>query len=132
MKVKQPPLIRLVDDDPSVCESLAFVLEVAGLQVKGYSSALDFLAWDDREREALDVVWEKLTQGEREAAQLVAKGLTNKEIAGVLDISEEAVKSRRSAMLGKLDVRNAVEVAEFLRERERLDAALTPGVGGAS
>ena len=85
-----------------------------------------------REREALDVVWEKLTQGEREAAQLVAKGLTNKEIAGVLDISEEAVKSRRSAMLGKLDVRNAVEVAEFLRERERLDAALTPGVGGAS
>lgn len=44
MKVKQPPLIRLVDDDPSVCESLAFVLEVAGLQVKGYSSALDFLA----------------------------------------------------------------------------------------
>ena len=85
-----------------------------------------------REREVLDVVWEKLTQGEREAAQLVAKGLTNKEIAGVLDISEEAVKSRRSAMLGKLDVRNAVEVAEFLRERERLDAALTPGVGGAS
>ena len=217
MKVKQPPLIRLVDDDPSVCESLALVLEVAGLQVKGYSSALDFLAWDDREREgcllldvrmpemtglelqrrlrsegvdlpivflsahgdiemalravregavdflvkpprpetlipalqracerhreirrlkrereALDVVWEKLTQGEREAAQLVAKGLTNKEIAGVLDISEEAVKSRRSAMLGKLDVRNAVEVAEFLRERERLDAALTPGGGGAS
>lgn len=35
-------------------------------------------------------------------------------------------------MLGKLDVRNAVEVAEFLRERERLGAALTPGVGGAS
>ena len=49
-----------------------------------------------------------------------------------MDISEEAVKSRRSAMLGKLDVRNAVEVAEFLRERERLDAALAPGAGGAS
>ena len=217
MKVKQPPLIRLVDDDPTVCESLAFVLEVAGLQVKGYSSALDFLAWDDREREGcllLDVrmpemtglelqrrlrtegvdlpivflsahgdiemalravregavdflvkpprpetlipalqkacerhreirrlkrereeyeaVWATLTEGERETAQLVAKGLTNKEIAGVLDISEEAVKSRRSAMLGKLDVRNAVEVADFLRERERLAAALNPDAGGAA
>ena len=64
MKVKQPPLIRLVDDDPSVCESLAFVLEVAGLQVKGYSSALDFLAWDDREREGcllLDVRMPEMT-----------------------------------------------------------------------
>ena len=64
MKVKQPPLIRLVDDDPTVCESLAFVLEVAGLQVKGYSSALDFLAWDDREREGcllLDVRMPEMT-----------------------------------------------------------------------
>ena len=85
-----------------------------------------------REREEYEAVWATLTEGERETAQLVAKGLTNKEIAGVLDISEEAVKSRRSAMLGKLDVRNAVEVADFLRERERLAAALNPGAGGAA
>ena len=65
MKVKQPPLIRLVDDDPSVCESLAFVLEVAGLQVKGYSSALDFLAWDDREREGCLLLDVRMSGGAR-------------------------------------------------------------------
>ena len=31
--MKQPYLIRIVDDDPSVVESLQFMLEMAGLQV---------------------------------------------------------------------------------------------------
>ena len=49
--MKQPPLIRLVDDDPTVAQSLTFVLEVAGLQVKSYDSAERFLAFDDEARE---------------------------------------------------------------------------------
>lgn len=47
MRKAMQPLVRLVDDDPTVSESLSFVLEVAGLRVKAYPSASSFLALDD-------------------------------------------------------------------------------------
>ena len=47
MKNTTPPLVRLVDDDLTVAASLTFVLEVAGLQVRHYESARQFLAYDD-------------------------------------------------------------------------------------
>ena len=47
MKVKQPPLIRLVDDDPNVLSSEAYLLRVKGWQVAAYSNAEDFLLHDD-------------------------------------------------------------------------------------
>ena len=49
--MKQPYLIRIVDDDPSVVESLQFMLEMAGLQVKSYDGAETFLQRDDPKRE---------------------------------------------------------------------------------
>lgn len=37
-------LIRIVDDDPTVCASLTFVLQIAGFDVVSYNSADQFLA----------------------------------------------------------------------------------------
>lgn len=41
------PLIRIIDDEPEVCESLALLLECAGHTVAAYESAEAFLAKDD-------------------------------------------------------------------------------------
>ena len=38
-----PDLIRIVDDDPSVCASLTFILQIAGYDVVSYNSADQFL-----------------------------------------------------------------------------------------
>lgn len=208
--MKQPYLIRIVDDDPSVVESLQFMLEMAGLQVKSYDGAESFLKRDDPKREGcllLDVrmpsmtglelqhrmrslgndlpivflsahgdirmavqavqegavdflvkppqtdellavlrracsihderrrlesemlaaenVWSSLTSSEQDTAELIAKGLTNRETASVLGISEETVRSRRSSILAKLEAVNAVEIADFLHERNTLREKIT-------
>ncbi len=203
--LKRPPLIRLVDDDPVVLESLRFMLEMAGLEVVCYPSAAAFLESDAREREGcllLDVrmpemsglelqrrlknvgndlpvvflsahgdikmavqavhdgavdflvkppeaeelvrvlqrasalhttrralqrdldrlnkIWMTLTEAEKRTAELIGKGLPNRHIAEVLALSEDTVRSRRASIFAKLDVQNAVEISDFLREIERL------------
>jgi two-component system, LuxR family, response regulator FixJ len=40
------PIIAVVDDDPAVCNSLKFSLELEGFVVKVYRSAAEFLAAD--------------------------------------------------------------------------------------
>ena len=41
------PVIRLIDDDPTVLDSQSFVLEVAGFQTTCYDSAQSFLTTGD-------------------------------------------------------------------------------------
>lgn len=41
------PVIRLIDDDPTVLDSQSFVLEVAGFQTACYDSAQSFLTTGD-------------------------------------------------------------------------------------
>ncbi len=43
MKSLLPDLIYIVDDDPSVCASLSFILQIAGFDVVSYNSADQFL-----------------------------------------------------------------------------------------
>ena len=45
-----PPLVRIVDDDDRVRQSEAFVLRLEGFDVREYSSAEDFLHFDDVSR----------------------------------------------------------------------------------
>lgn len=57
---------------------------------------------------------ESLTARQREVVMLIAKGLTNREIAGVLDISEATVKHHAAAIYATLEVTNRTEAASVL------------------
>lgn len=61
-------------------------------------------------------LYEQLTEREKDIAPMVANGTANKVIAIDLDISENSVKKYRSSILEKLQVRNIVELTDFLRQ----------------
>ena len=64
---------------------------------------------------------EQLTQREREVAELVARGLSNKLIARELTISDKTVQVHRAHLMEKLGVHSAAELAQVLM---RADPAL--------
>jgi two-component system, NarL family, nitrate/nitrite response regulator NarL len=65
-----------------------------------------------------------LTKRERQAAELIRSGLSDKEIARQLNISLATTKSHVHNLLGKLHLRRRSQVAEWLREYERPAALL--------
>lgn len=58
-----------------------------------------------------------LTKREREVALEAAKGLSNKEIARVLDITERTVKAHLSASFERLGLKDRLQLALMLNER---------------
>ncbi len=54
---------------------------------------------------------ESLSRRERDVAELVAQGLTNKEIAARLFLSEKTIESHLSKAFAKLDVRSRAALA---------------------
>src|SRR3954464_3387790 len=73
---------------------------------------------DSAGRRALD----RLTDRQREVAELVAQGLSNEEIAGRLFLSLATVKSHLTASMRRLDVRTRTQLA-ILVNRENPPAA---------
>ena len=74
----------------------------------------------------------RLTARQLEVLELIAKGLTNAEIAGVLGIAPATAKNHVSAVLQALDVTNrteAVGLLEDLRGGEATEEASVPGFG---
>jgi DNA-binding NarL/FixJ family response regulator len=61
-------------------------------------------------------VFESLTPRETEILYAMALGLTNKEIAAKLNLSENTVKGYVKEILGKMGVRNRVEAITRARE----------------
>ena len=55
----------------------------------------------------------KLTNKERDVLDLIAKGMTNKQIAGALEISIRAVEDRRSRLMKKMGARSVVEFVQL-------------------
>ncbi len=201
MKQIFQPIVRLIDDDPTVLDSQSFFLRLCGWKTQTYSNANDFLELDDlkhpgcvvldvrmpgmtglelqdeivhrkidlpiiflsahgdiemaiaclkkgafdflekpaepeklqklvedaikknqidrREAEYKNKLKEAfggLTKSEKQIAYLVAKGLSNPDISQLLEISERTVQMHRSSVYKKLNVTNAVEVADFVRD----------------
>lgn len=60
---------------------------------------------------------DSLTKREEQILQLVANGLSNKEVGLTLDLQEKTVKHYMTSILQKLNVRNRVEAALVAKER---------------
>jgi DNA-binding NarL/FixJ family response regulator len=61
-----------------------------------------------------------LSDREREVLELVAGGLSNKEIGLRLHLTEKTIKHVMTNVMQKLQVRNRVEAALLLQKAERL------------
>lgn len=61
---------------------------------------------------------ECLTPREREVALAVGRGATNKQVAGLLDISERTVKAHMGAIFEKMGVRDRLQLVLCLRPGE--------------
>jgi DNA-binding NarL/FixJ family response regulator len=64
-------------------------------------------------QQGLQDSYELLTDREREVLQLLAQGKTNKEVAGLLDLSVYTVESHRANMMQKLSLRNTAEIVLY-------------------
>jgi DNA-binding NarL/FixJ family response regulator len=58
-----------------------------------------------------------LTRREQQLVPMIARGLTNKEIASQLNLSEQTIKNHVHRMLQKVGVRDRLSVVELLRDR---------------
>jgi DNA-binding NarL/FixJ family response regulator len=67
------------------------------------------------------VVQVKLSPRERDVAQLLARGLSNKEIAGRLYVSERTIDNHVHHILDKLGFVSRVQVATWLARNEHLN-----------
>jgi two-component system response regulator NreC len=63
--------------------------------------------------EAVDAGIAGLSPREREVLQLVAEGLTTKEIAGKLHISVKTVETHRKQIMDKLEIRSVAELTKY-------------------
>jgi DNA-binding NarL/FixJ family response regulator len=74
-----------------------------------------------------DLHAERLTPRQREILPLLAKGMSNKEIARVLKIAEGTTKIHASGLLRVLGVRNRTEAAVAARDYIAPDESAKPG-----
>lgn len=96
---------------PDVLHQVASVVEHGGLWVgpKLMRRLMQGLA--TRNVNPTEPVLTLLSQRERQVAEAVARGSTNKEIARVMGITERTVKAHLSATFEKLDVRDRMQLS---------------------
>lgn len=80
----------------------------------------------DREREAALALFAALTQREREIMRELAAGLSNKEIARVLDLSVRTVEMHRANAMRKLGAGNVIELIALIAAAGGKAVALRP------
>ena len=64
-----------------------------------------------------DELTDKLTHREREVALLVARGLTNRQIASELSVSRSTANNHVARILRKLRLRSRAQIAAWMTER---------------
>ncbi len=126
---------RRVLDHAGACEDAAAVLAAGQpdqakellLEAQALYEAVDAVAWSARTAAALRVLgvrqgarrphrraetgWESLTRSERAVSELVAEGLTNREVARRLHISPHTVNTHLRHIFQKLVVTTRAELA---------------------
>ena len=122
------PIVALAGESGAISQALAFgasALLPAAVDTQTLAAALlasarglvtisrrdlaTLLPEEERIEPALKAPAESLTPRELEVLQLMARGLTNRQIARQLQISEHAVKFHAGAILGKLSARSRAE-----------------------
>jgi len=122
------PIVALATDQGALAQALAFgasaLLPVAvdpetlaaallasarGLAAIPRQELATLLPQEERVDLAVNAPTETLTPREQEVLQLMARGLTNRQIARRLQISEHTVKFHAGAVLGKLNARSRAE-----------------------
>lgn len=84
--------------------------------VEAAFSALDQRTRAEAARAGRDALKAKLTQREREILDLVAEGLSTKEIARALDVSPRTVETHRANIAEKLGAGSVAEMVRFALE----------------
>jgi DNA-binding NarL/FixJ family response regulator len=122
------PIVALAADQGGLAQALAFgasALLPVGVDPDTLAAALKasarglvsiprhematLLPHDERIDPTVNAPMESLTPRELEVLQLMARGLTNRQIARRLDISEHTVKFHAGSVLGKLSARSRAE-----------------------
>jgi DNA-binding NarL/FixJ family response regulator len=130
LSVAQPglPIVALAEDLGGLAQALSFgaaallssgtdartlaaalLAAVNGLVSVPRSEILALLPVEEPIEAAVRAPVESLTAREIEVLQLMARGLTNRQIAGRLHISEHTVKFHAAAILGKVNARSRAE-----------------------
>jgi DNA-binding NarL/FixJ family response regulator len=100
-------LLPVAVDPPTLAAAL--FASARGLVSIPRQEIATLLPHDERIEPALNAPTESLTPRELEVLQLMARGLTNRQIAGRLRISEHTVKFHAGAVLGKMNARSRAE-----------------------
>jgi|SRR5207249_3651682 len=103
--------IILADDHDVVRKGLRFLLglinqaEVVGETTDGHQ-ALELAEKHKHVQDSYDL----LTEREKEVLQLIAEGKTNKEVAGLLNLSPQTIESHRANLMQKLSLHSTADI----------------------
>ena len=100
-------LLPVAVDSPTLAAALT--ASARGLVSIPRHEIASLLPHEERIEPATSAPTESLTPREQEVLQLMARGLTNRQIAKHLQISEHTVKFHAGAVLGKLNARSRAE-----------------------
>jgi DNA-binding NarL/FixJ family response regulator len=102
--------------DAAEDEILPAVLAVIGGNTY-FSSSISETLLDEHirylQKRGLQDSYDLLTEREKEVLQLLAEGRSNKEVAGVLNVSLSTVETHRTNMMQKLNLHSAAEIVLY-------------------
>lgn len=90
-------------------------------RVERTRTAITVLTGQDQKKEMVLVRDEDLSEAEWRVAELVARGLSNKEIAVELELSIRTIENHVSRILSKKDFANRVEIARLILSQNLKD-----------